>query len=80
MPKDKVAFRASLSGFSNSKPNHQVLRNPSSLTEVFLMKTHFRGNIEPVLSLSLSHTHTRTDTPQSHIIIVTTGTGGNFER
>ena len=78
MPKDKVAFRASLSGFSNSKPNHQVLRNPSSLTEVFLMKTLFRGNIEPVLSLS--HTHTRTDTPQSHIIIVTTGTGGNLER
>ena len=66
MPKDKVAFRASLSGFSNSKPNHQVLRNPSSLTEVFLMKTLFRGNIEPVLSLSLTHTHTHRHTTVTH--------------
>ena len=89
MPKDKVAFPASLSGFSNFEPNHQALRNPSSLMEVFLMKTLFRGNIEPVLlslslslflSLSLTHTHTHTDTPHSHTIIVTTETGGNFER
>ena len=79
MPKDKVAFPASLSGFSNFEPNHQALRNPSSLMEVFLMKTLFRGNIEPVLlslslslslslflSLSLTHTHTQTDTTLTH--------------
>ena len=70
MPKDKVAFPASLSGFSNFEPNHQALRNPSSLMEVFLMKTLFRGNIEPVLSLSLSlslsHTHTHTYRHHTH--------------
>ena len=62
MPKDKVAFPAFLSEFSNLEPNqtksNEALRNPSNLTEVFLMITLFRGNIEPVLSLSLSLTHT----------------------
>ena len=80
MPKDKVAFPASLAGFSNLEPNHQALRNPSNLMEVFLMITLFRGNVEPVLSLSLSlslsltHTHTHTHNNSNN------RDGGNFER